>query len=592
MEETKTTGAAVLVRALEAEGVDTVFGTVGHGNLAFVDALLDSESVRYVSVFHEQVAAHAADAYFRVSGRIAVVTTTVGPGFTNLATGLGDALLDSSALVVVAGGVPSAYVGRDPLQELGLHGEDGQTEIFRPLSKRVFRVQGADQLGRTFHRAVRCAVTDCPGPVIVHVPLDFFSALTEISQVAYQPTIPIRVGAEPAAVARAAEILVAAERPLVYAGGGAVLSRSGGAITRLAEEFGIPVATTMSGRGTLREDHPLAMGFTGVVGTRPANAAAKRADVLLAIGTRFPEMDASSWRPDFFAAIPPTKLIQIDLDPNQIDKIFPAACGLVGDATRTTEELALALRSQLDGAPEKWASWRAELEREKTAWNADLAEVRETPSFPYEPAYFLTELRKLLPKDAILVSGVGIRHLVGQHFPILTERSHVVASGFGTMGQEVAAPLGICAASPNKPTVALVGDGAVMACLAALPTAVAAGLHVVWLVLNNGGYASIAIYQSKHFGRFVGTRFETNDGEPYAINYAELACSFGVRGVRVESPQELPQLLERALGEPAPWVIEVPITPTPRTLASGHWDVNDILAAPGAGRSMTAVAAT
>ena len=214
--------------------------------------------------------------------------------------------------------------------------------------------------------------------------------------------------------------------------------------------------------------------------------------------------------------------------------------------------------------------------------------MRETPSFPYEPAYFLTMLRRLLPEDIILVSGVGIRHAVGQHFPILQERSHVVASGFGTMGQEVPAVIGAKLGRPDTPVVGVVGDGAVMACLAALPTAVAAGVHAVWIVLNNSGYASIAVYQAKHFGRYLGTYFEDSEGGRYEVDFAQVARSFGARGERVEDPAEFAPLLERALAEPATWVIEVPTTPTPRTLASGHWVVNDILAAPGASARLRA----
>ena len=171
---TDITAAASLVRALEREGVDTVFGLVGHGNLAFVDALQDSDAIDYVTVFHEQVAAHAADAYFRAGGRIAVVTTTVGPGFTNLMTGLGDAMLDSSAMVVIAGGMPSAYVGREPLQELSYSIDNAQLDIARPLTKRIILATGPAELANQFHRAVRYALAGCPGPVVLQVPLDFF----------------------------------------------------------------------------------------------------------------------------------------------------------------------------------------------------------------------------------------------------------------------------------------------------------------------------------------------------------------------------------------------------------------------------------
>lgn len=580
------TGATSLVRALEREEINTVFGLVGHGNLAFVDALQDSGMIDYVTVFHEQVAAHAADAYFRASGRVAVVTTTVGPGFTNLMTGLGDAMLDSSAMVVIAAGMPSAYVGKEPLQELSYSIDNAQLDIARPLTKRIILATGAAELANQFHRAMRYALTGCPGPVVFQVPLDYFSDWVAPSVATLKPTRPGRSGPDSSEVERAADMISKAERPLIFAGGGAVLSRSSTALTRLADRFGLPVATTMSGQGAIAEDHPLSVGYTGVVGTRPGNNAARRADLLVAVGTRFPEMDCNSWRPEYFTPIPPSRLVHIDIDPNQIGKIYPTDVALVGDARRSLEDLATALEGRLEGQ-DRWAEWHSELAREKQTWADDLQEVRTTPSFPYEPAYLGTLLRGLLPPETILVTGVGIRHAIGQHYPFLQEGTQVVASGFGTMGQEVAAPIGVRLARPDVPVVALVGDGAVMACLAALPTAVAAGINVVWLIANNTGYASIALYQTKHYGRDAGTYFKDSEGVSYDLDYVAFARSFGAHAERVTDPDDFPGMLSRALEERGTWVLELPVTPYPRIIGSGYWDVNDILAS-GTERGRTA----
>ncbi len=563
--------------ALEREGIDTVFGLVGHGNLAFVDALQDSDQIDYVTVFHEQVAAHAADAYFRSSGRVAAVTTTVGPGFTNLMTGLGDALLDSSAVVVIAGGMPSAYVGKEPLQELSYSIDNAQIDIARPLTKRVITATGAAELANQFHRAVRYALTGCPGPVVLQVPLDFFSDRVPPSVATLRPVRSGRTRPDPSEVERAADLIAAADRPLVFAGGGAVISRASAAITHLADRFGLPVATTMSGQGAISEEHPLSVGYTGVVGTRPGNRAARRADLLVAVGTRFPEMDCNNWRPEHFTAIPPGRLVHIDIDPNQIGKIYPTDVALVGDARRSLEDLAGALESRPVGA-DRWEEWKAELALEKETWAEELNEVRTTPSFPYEPAYLGSLLRTLLPPETILVTGVGIRHAIGQHYRFLREATQVVASGFGTMGQEIAAPIGVRLARPDVPVVALVGDGAVMACLAALPTAVTSGINAVWLIANNTGYASIALYQNKHYGRDAGTYFKDSEGVSYDLDYIGFARSFGARAERVTHPDDLPRLLSKALEERATWVLELPVTPFPRIIGSGHWDVNDILA--------------
>lgn len=570
----QASGAAALVRALEREGVDTIFGTVGHGNLAFVDALVDS-SIRFVPVFHEQVAAHAADAYFRVSGRIAAVTTTVGPGYTNLATGLGDALLDSSALLVIAGGIPNGYAGKEPLQELALHADDAQPELFRHLAKRVTRVASAEDLPREVHRAVARALSGNPGPVILHVPLDLFSQPLLATERPRRPFVRSRTGADPDALTRAAELVLTAERPLLYCGGGAVLADASDVVLDFAERYRVPVATTMSGQGIVPETHELAVGFTGVVGTRSANEAVRKADLLIAVGTRFPEMDASSWRPDFFAEIPPSRLIHVDVDPAQIGKIYEVDVALVGDAQRTVAELRELVNRH--GGPDR-TPWLAEITALKAAWAAEVEELRSADAFPYEPAALLTELRRLLPPETILVTGVGVRHAVGQHFPFERPRSQVVGSGFGTMGQEVAATIGAKLGRPDAPVVGIVGDGAVLACLAALPTAVANNVDATWIVLDNRGYASIAVYQAKHFGRYKATYLEDATGSDYRIDFASVARSFGASGRCVDGPEKLGPALREALAEPGPSVLHVPVTPTPRIIGTGHWDVNDILA--------------
>jgi acetolactate synthase-1/2/3 large subunit len=576
----KVTGGRALAEAIFAQGIDTVFGTVGHGNLAFVDALEDVPSIRFLSTFHEQVAIHSADAYYRISGRVAIVTTTVGPGATNLATGLGDALLDSSAVVVITGGVPSEYSNLEALQALSVSSDDAQSEIFRPLAKRVIKVQRADELAGQFHRALHESVSGNPGPVVLHVPLDFFSA--EVTAPVHQAAIRVpRPAPDPAAIIEAARLLAAAQRPLLYCGGGAQSASAAMAITELAARFSIPVATTMSGQGVISQDHALSLGITGVVGSAPANYAIRTADVIVALGTRFPEMDTSSWRTDYFAAVPPARLIHVDIDPRQFNRVLPAAVAIFSDVTHAASALSAALT---DAGGPATADWCQDLRQAGAEWRDSVEAISNEDRYPMEPARLLRRLRPSLPAETVLVSGVGIRHAVGQHFDIYHPRSLVVGSGFGTMGQEVAAPIGASVASPGTPVVALVGDGALMACLAALPTAAAEKIDLVWVVLDNGGYASIAAYQAKHFGRFSGTNFTDSDGKPFKIDFLDLARSFGIAATHVTSAEDVVPSIVRALAEPGPSLVVIDVTPTPRALSSGHWDVNDILAAGAAAR--------
>lgn len=576
---TVMSGAQSIVKCLEQLGVEYAFGICGHGNLPLLDALADS-SIKFISVHHEQVAVHAADAYFRFAHRPAAVITTVGPGASNTITGLLDAALDSSALIMIAGGVPSAYAGRDPLQEISLHHDDEQADIFKPAVKRVLRPGQASALPNLVAKAFNFATSGCPGPVMLHVPLDF---LCEREDFSVDEDVNRRAaGSRPRstqdAVTQAIDLLLSAERPLIYAGGGVLLSEASEELTRFAEALEIPVATTMSGQGAIPEDHDLAVGFTGTVGTPIGNAASHEADVILAIGTRFPEMDSSSWRSEFFFQIPPARLIHVDINPYEIGKIYPTALGIVGDARVVLKDLQEAVQAR-GGKPRRTASWTQDLQRRRDEWNSRSQELRNTDTSPMEPASLLTTARNVLPRDGILISGVGVRHAVGQHFPIYGPQTHAVASGFGTMGWEVPAAIGAKLACPDKPVLALVGDGAFLSTISTIPTAVEYGINATWVVLNNHGYASIAVYQAKHYGRYMSAYFERGDqAQPYDPDYQALGRAFGAQTARVTNPSELAAALSSALQSDQPSVIDALVTHEPRILASGHWDVNNILA--------------
>jgi acetolactate synthase-1/2/3 large subunit len=562
------------------EGVGVVFGLCGHGNLALLDALADAP-IRFISVYHEQVAAHAADAYFRVSGKPGVVVTTIGPGLTNTITGLVDAQMDSSAVVVIAGDVPVEYVGRGALQELQLHEDASQAQIFRPFVKRIYRPLTVKQLPEMVARAFATATSGCPGPVLVSVPLDLYSKGIDEGRVvmAERCARSGRIRGDPRAIAEAVDLLLSARRPLICAGGGAILSDASPEIVALAEYLAAPVATTMSGQSAIPEDHVLAAGFTGTVGTPTGNAVAKEADVILAVGARFPEMDCNSWREEHFWCIPPARLIHVDIEPREIGKIYPTAVGIVGDAKAVLADFLEAVRLRVAPRDPHASEWVQELVRRRQVWQRELYEVQHSDELPMQPAVVLRVIRELLPPDGILVSGVGIRHAVGQHFPILRPRTLVVASGFGTMGQEIPALLGAKLGRPDKPVVGVVGDGAFHSVPTAVGTAAVYRIPVTWVVLNNRGYASIAVYQAKHWGRYFGTYFEDERDRPAAPDTVALARAYGVRAVAVDRPDELRAALQDALASAEPNVIDVRVTERPLIQASGHWDVNDILAA-------------
>ena len=573
----KLTGGEAIVRCLESQGVEYIFGMAGHGNLSFLDALVDS-NIKFLSVPHEQIATHAADAYFRVTHKPAVISTTVGPGATNTITGIADALLDSSAMVIICGGVPSFYSGTDALQEFGTHHDDEQFELFKPITKRVWKVAHAKLLPHVVSRAFNYALTGNPGPVMIHVPLDFYSQSMDydVRDITAHRTTSARVLADPVEIDRSLALLLQAERPLIYAGNGVLLSHATAALTALAEYLQIPVATTMSGQGAISGEHPLAAGFTGTVGTPVSNRMAREADVILAIGTRMPEMDCNSWKSQHFFAIPPAKLIHVDIDPHQVGKIFPVEVGVVGDADATLKQFLEA--AEASTPPRQSSDWVKSMQQQRKAWRAELHAAESSNDTPIAVERLLGDIQQVLPPEGIFISGVGVRHAVGQHMRFTRPMTHIVGSGYGTMGQEVPAALGAKLGNPDVPVVAAVGDGAFRSTMQTLLPAVEYGINPVWVVQNNYSFNIISLYQKRHWERLIGTEFKIeSEDKPYNPDFAALARAFGAEGKRVERPEDLKPALEEAIHADRPYVLDVIMTQKPRIRANGYWVVNDII---------------
>ncbi len=322
----------LLTEYLERLGVEVIFGLCGHTIIAFLDALGKSR-IRFVSTRHEQIAAHAADGYARASGKVGVLLTHLGPGLTNAATGVANAALDSIPMVVIAGDVPSHYYGRHPHQEVNLHQDADQFQIFRPFCKRVYRVDRVEDLPRIMERAFHlaqagtararcwstCRWTSSP-------PTSPIDAFHQVPATMARPTV------DAATVARIVDALASAERPVLYAGGGVLSARATAELAALAEALEVPVAHTLMGKGCLRDDHPLLLGQTGFWGTPISNDKCRTADLIVAVGTRLAEANSSSWDPRFTFSIPPTRLIHIDADEAEIGRNYPTDLGVVADA--------------------------------------------------------------------------------------------------------------------------------------------------------------------------------------------------------------------------------------------------------------------
>jgi len=570
------TGAMFIAECLRQEGVTKVFGQCGHTNYALIDAC-DKLGIQYVSFRHEQQAVHAADAHFRVSHKLAVINVHLSPGLTNALTGVATAAADCTPMVVIAGNTPSYHHAREPHQGIRFHADASQGDIFRPICKRVWRIDDAKFIPDILPRALNVAQTGRPGAVLLDVPMDVFSAQVkgEPVTIARRPGYGRTVGPDDG-IAEAAHLLRTATRPVIFAGNGVTLSEAFDELKALAEAADIPVATTLMGKGVFPEDHRLSLGVAGIWGTQAANDTTREADVIVAIGTTFAEADCSSWNPDYTFAIPPSRLIQIDIDPQEIGKIYPVEVGIVGDAKATLRELVRHVRGAR-AAPAAGAR-QATIDGRKREWAAALKSSQEDAGTPIHPARLLMELSKAAPEDAIFVTDVGWnKNGAGQQLRSVKPQSFITSGGMATMGFAPAAAIGAKLAAPERKVIGLVGDGGLMSVVGALTTAVELGVPVLWVLFNNFCFSTIRSVGDTYFHNTYGTEFTRPDGTPYNPDFLLLAKSFGIESALVEDPSALAAALQTAIAADVPYLLEVRTradVPMPRT---GYWDIADFL---------------
>lgn len=560
-----------LVDYLDRLGVQVVFGLTGHTIIGMLDALGHSR-VRYITTRHEQVAAHAADGYARASGKPGILLTHLGPGLSNAATGVANAALDSIPLVVIAGDVPSYYFGRHPHQEVNLHLDGDQFEIYRPFCKRIYRVDRVEDLPRIVERAFHLSQTGRPGPVLVDVPMDVFSADLPADAFSQVPASIVRPTIDATTAEHVAQALASAERPVIYAGGGVLGARATSQLAVVAEALQVPVAHTLMGKGCLRDDHPLLLGMTGFWGTPIANEMCREADLIVAVGTRLAEANSSSWDPRYTFRIPPSRLIHIDIDPAEIGRNFPTELGIVADAQNALGMIAQAAKAC---QPRARGDLRGRIAQGRKAFAANWAAQWSSNQYPLRPERILAEVRKALPDDGYLVTDVGWnKNGVAQQFPINVPGSFITPSGLATMGFGPAAVLGVKVAQPNRAALALVGDGAFSSNMSVVATAMEAEIPVVWVVMDNAAFGTIAGLEKAHYGWSFGCVFES-EGKEYRVAYADVARACGAQGIFIRAASELGPALRDALASGLPTVIHVPMenapTPTP-----GYWNINDI----------------
>lgn len=579
--------APQLVRYLEARGITHVFGLCGHTNIAVLSAMANSR-IRFVNVRHEQIAAHAADGYARVTGRASVVLTHLSPGLTNAATGVANAALDCTPMVVIAGDVPSYYYGKHPHQEVNLHADASQYEIYRPFVKRAWRVDTPELLPEILEKAFLLAESGQPGPVLVNVPMDLFSTRVDVAlweRVTNGPKTLTRPSLDDETARSIVERMAQAVHPIIHVGGGIALARAYDELRDFVDHMHIPVTHSLMGKGALPDDHPLVIGMTGFWGTKFANAQTLAADWILALGTRFKEADSSSWYPEYTFNIGHhgSKLIQIDIEPQEIGRNYPAEIGAVADLKAALKVLNRVAREMLpagrgpDGRAERIAVERADFAKQNV-------ELQTSDAFPMMPERILADLRASMPRDAILTSDVGWnKNGVAQQFDIFTPGSILIPGGYATMGFGPAAGVGARLAAPDRVVISLVGDGGFGQNPAVLATAVAEDAPVIWIVMNNNAYGTIAGLQKSNFGLVHGTTFPTaTTPAEQTPDYAAIARAYGCEGVRVSSAGDFRPALEAAIAGRRPTVIDVAMVNNP-TPTSGHWNILDIYSPDGSG---------
>jgi len=527
----KLSGAEILMKSLEAEGVDTIFGYPGGQALPIYDALYDSD-IRHILTRHEQGAAHAADGYARATGRPGVCLATSGPGATNLVTGIANAYMDSAPLVAITGQVPRAALGRDSFQEADITG------ITMPITKHSYLVEDPAELARIVKEAFHIATTGRPGPVLIDLPRDVSASETEyvrpggLNLPGYRPVLD----GDPQRVQEAARAIAGSERPVICAGGGVVISGAHGELVRFAELLMAPVTTTLMGLGGFPGDHPLSLGMLGMHGTKYANFAVSECDLLIAVGARFD--DRVTGKLETFA--PGARIIHIDIDPAEIGKNVRVDISIVGDVKRVLNQLLEVLQPRLGEA------WRDKIQ----AWKKEYP-LNYCNNGSLKPQSVIREIYKLTEGNARITTEVGQHQMwTAQYYTFTRPRSFISSGGLGTMGFGMPAAIGVQAGCPDDVVFDIAGDGSIQMNIQELCTAVNYELPINVAIMDNGFLGMVRQWQELFYNRrYSQTELRNPD-------FVKLAEAYGAEGIRVTKGSEAAPAVRQAIKSSKPVVID------------------------------------
>jgi len=527
------TGAKILVESLQREGVETIFGYPGGQILPVYDELYDS-SLRHILVRHEQAAAHAADGYARASGRVGVCLATSGPGACNLVTGIATAYMDSVPIIAITGQVPTTMLGNDAFQESDITG------ITMPVTKHSYLVKKTDEISRVVQEAFYIAGSGRPGPVLIDLPKDTQTGMAKdvpraekVVLRGYNPTYK----GHTRQIDKVISLIIEAERPLIYAGGGVISSNASAELISLATTLGIPVTTTLMGIGCMPCDHPLNLGMLGMHGTEYANFAVTESDLLIAIGARFD--DRVTGKITDFA--PHAKIVHIDIDPAEIGKNKRVDVPVVGDVRAVLTDMLNSIKKK--GVHDIWLKkiqhWR---EHHPLTYKKDGR---------LHPQYILHQMNELLKGDATIVSEVGQNQMwTAQHFCFRRPRSWITSGGLGTMGYGFPAAIGAHFARPDLPVFDVAGDGSIQMNIQELGTVAQYKIPVKIAILNNMYLGMVRQWQELFFDR----RYSYT--ELPSVDFVKIANAYGVEGVRVETCEDVMPALKESLACEGAFVID------------------------------------
>jgi len=541
----KLTGSKILLECLQREGVETLFGYPGGTVINIYDDLMDSP-IKHILTRHEQAAVHAADGYARATGKVGVAIATSGPGATNTITGIATAYMDSIPLVIITGQVPTPLIGNDAFQEADIIG------ITRPITKHNYLVKDVKDLATIVKKAFYIARTGRPGPVLIDLPKDVQIATTKFE---YPESVELR-GYKPTysgnvrMVDKAAAMILAAKKPVIYVGGGASLTDAHAELKALAETIQAPVTTTLMGMASFPKRHPLSLGMLGMHGTYYANMAITNADLLIALGARFD--DRVTGKIATFA--PHAKIIHVDIDPTSIKKNVRVDLPIVGDLRDVLTKLLKALAGRTEDVAkmtERLKPWLEEI----AVWRRDQPMSYVPSKTIIKPQYVIEKLRELSADDAIVTTEVGQHQMwAAQFFDFVQPRTFLSSGGLGTMGFGLPAALGAQAAFPKRQVIDISGDGSFQMNSQELATLVQYRLPVKIVILNNNFLGMVRQWQQLFFDkRYSQTCMEL------PIDFVKLAEAYGATGLRADKPEQVEAVIKQAFATKGPVIMEFKI---------------------------------